>query len=223
MKYLQREGWWLPDGDVRHLHRWMTGVGRNRNGRLLYQSRKYELALMLVKRRKFAVDVGAHAGLWSWQMALDFQKVTAFEPVREHVDCWRKNMQGCSNAALVEVALGEERRSAHMQRTELGMGLKMAVADEGELVSMRTLDSYHLNRVDLLKVDVEGYELAVLRGARETLLRCRPVVVVEQKTSTDMEARYGVVPGDAVAYLEGLGAEVRRISRGDYIMCWRQQ
>jgi len=224
VKYLPLEGWFLPDGDVKHLHRWMVGVGKKREGRLLYQSRKYELALREVPRRKFAVDVGAHAGLWSWMMALDFDKVTAFEPVKEHADCWRLNMKGSpARTELVRAALGTEACEVRMERTELGMGLKMAVSSSGagELVPMRTLDSYHLNRIDLLKVDVEGFELAVLQGGRETLLRCRPCVVVEQKASTDMEERYGVRPGDAVAYLESLGAVVRRISRGDYIMSWR--
>jgi hypothetical protein len=206
VKYLRGTGWWLPDGDVKHLHRWLTGVGRAREGRLLYQSRKYDLALQRVKRRKCAVDVGAHAGLWSWMMALDFDKVTAFEPVREHIECWRRNMAGQGNASLVGVALGAEAREVRMERTELGMGLKMAVAE----------------RVDLLKIDVEGYELEVLRGGVETLLRTRPTIVVEQKASTDMEARYGVVPGDAVEFLRDLGARVYRIARGDYIMGWQQ-
>lgn len=48
-------------------------------------------------------------------------------------------------------------------------------------VPITTLDSYNLPRIDLLKIDVEGYEIHVLKGAEETLLRCKPVVIFEEK------------------------------------------
>jgi hypothetical protein len=44
---------------------------------------------------------------------------------------------------------------------------------------MRTLDSFGIPRVDLLKVDVEGYELEVLRGAELTLQRSHPTMMIE--------------------------------------------
>jgi hypothetical protein len=44
---------------------------------------------------------------------------------------------------------------------------------------LRTLDSYALEDVGFVKIDVEGHELAALRGAEQTLRRCRPLVLVE--------------------------------------------
>jgi hypothetical protein len=49
----------------------------------------------------------------------------------------------------------------------------------GVAVQTRTLDSYNLNNVGLIKIDVEGHELAVLSGATETILKSRPYVIVE--------------------------------------------
>src|SRR5205085_3620821 len=48
-------------------------------------------------------------------------------------------------------------------------------------VKVTTLDSYHLDRVSFIKIDVEGHELHVLRGAQRTLMESQPTVLVEIK------------------------------------------
>lgn len=50
---------------------------------------------------------------------------------------------------------------------------------QGTRVRVVTLDSFRLPAVGLLKIDVEGFEPMVLRGARETIMRCRPIIYVE--------------------------------------------
>ena len=45
---------------------------------------------------------------------------------------------------------------------------------------MMTLDSLDLSRLDLIKIDVEGMELEVLQGAKATLERFRPIIIVER-------------------------------------------
>ena len=86
-------------------------------------------------------------------------------------------------------------------------------------VPMRTLDSFGLQNVDYIKLDVEGFELFVLEGARETLLRCRPVVTVEQKAHG---TRYFNVERHAsVDFLKSLGAEELQRVLDDWIIGWR--
>jgi len=50
---------------------------------------------------------------------------------------------------------------------------------EYDEVPLRTLDSFHLHQLDVLKVDVEGMELEVLQGAERTIRECRPAMLVE--------------------------------------------
>lgn len=227
--------WMLPDGEA-HLQEWMSVVNRRRNGRLTYQDHKFEAAQAYAHKRRVAVDIGAHVGLWSRTLAEEYREVIAFEPVSAHRACFRENLSGFQNVRLEPVALGAEAGTVRIiNRTPGSSGdtgvdpraerstLRASVATEregGALIECRTLDSYRLPILDFLKVDTEGFEVFVLEGAEETLDRCHPVVIVEQKKETGMMDRYGVGPRDAVDLLIRLGAKERKVIQGDYICSW---
>lgn len=82
-------------------------------------------------------------------------------------------------------------------------------------VGVRTLDSFGLARVDVLKIDVEGGELAVLRGAEETLKRRRPLVVFEHQGANTLQYGYG--PFDLWKLLEAWDYQVEMLSAVDGI------
>ena len=226
MQFFERGGWWLPDGEA-HLQDWMTTVNDVRGDRLLYQGRKYREALKWCKSRRVAVDVGAHVGFFSWQMAQDFGQVEAFEPMPEHRACWEMNIddQFIDCTTLHPVALGTENDGTVTVSTRTpgssgDTGVMPDGTEGGIVVPLRTLDSYELEDVDFIKIDCEGYELFVLQGARETLLRCKPCVMVEQKPETGGAQRYGIGVLDAVEYLQSLGAVLRNGIQGDYMLSW---
>jgi len=240
-------GWYLPDGEE-HLQQWMRTVNKWRNGRLMYQAHKYERALkcvdeMLAKQkppgappgppRGVAIDVGAHVGLWSWPMALDFEVVYAFEPVAEHRECWVRNLCRAGMTHLLPYALGETPGTVRLQKRTPGSSgdtgvdpvaerssLRASVDAVGEEAELRTLDSFGFQFVSFIKLDCEGYEYHVLRGARETILRCRPVLIVEQKPETGMEARYGLKPSHVFDYLGQMGMTRRASIQGDHVFAF---
>jgi FkbM family methyltransferase len=123
------------------------------------------------------VDVGANVGAYSLRAALQGMIVHSFEPNPGNVRILRRNSEINGLAIdLHECALGASEGTANLSAG----GAASRISDEGELtVQVRTLDSFHLPQVDLLKVDVEGYELEVLRGAIETLERCHPAIMIE--------------------------------------------
>lgn len=211
--------WHLPDGE-QHLQAWMAQKNTRVDGRLTYQYAKYEAALRFCTKRRVAVDVGAHCGLWSFWMARDFETLHAFEPKPEHVECWQANMSGRTNATIYNVALGSEEREVGLETGPSSSGDTGVVLD-GVGVPMRTLDSYDLWAVDLIKVDCEGFEVFVLEGATEMLLRCRPTVIVEQKPGHGQRFDRGEL--DAVALLESMGARRVWDYSGDYVLIWEDR
>jgi len=211
------EGVWLPLGE-RHLVEMMSSkakkFARLPDGRASYQRHKYLAALPFVKDRKVFVDIGAHVGLWSMQAELDFEKIIAFEPHPLHANLYEENVL-CGKYTLHRMALGDRKDNVAL-KGEAGSSGDTHVAGPGD-IPMRTLDSYRIRRIDLLKIDTEGYEFPILKGAVETLRRCRPVIVVEQKGKD--AKHHGGKPGEAVAFLRELGwADLIPPISGDHIM-----
>lgn len=220
---MQFDAWKFPDGE-KHLPEWMSRVNKRVDGRLTYQYHKYESALKYVGRRRTAVDIGGHVGLWSWFMARDFENVVAFEPMGAHADCWEANMADRPNAKLNRVALGDMPKAVVLRTRTDGSSGDTGVepgGGAGQLAQQRRLDEYELSDVDFIKLDCEGYELFALRGAVETIRRNKPVIIVEQKPKTGVEARYKIGAIDGVKFLQSLGMKsLHPPISDDWIMGW---
>jgi FkbM family methyltransferase len=211
---IEYRGLWLPDGEE-HLIGWMNKINRVVNGKPSYQYHKYERALLHTAGRRVAVDVGAHCGLMSMQFVDHFDYVEAFEPVAAHRECFERNVPP-GNVRLHACALGEREGSVAIHTSPTSSGDSWV--NGSGAIPLRTLDSFNLERVDFIKIDCEGYELFVLRGAEKTLTRWKPCVMVEQKPGHAQ--RFKIGERDAVAYLESLGARLRAEISGDFIMNW---
>lgn len=186
----QIKGVWLPDTDTHHAP--FLTRGPFVDGKGTYQHRKYVAALKHFSGRGVALDIGGHVGLWSMLMVRDFAEVHAFEPLPQHIECFRQNLVGRDNVDLHMCALGDAPSLMPMvwDADETGSS---HIAAKGEVatnnVSVSTLDSFQFGAVDFIKIDVEGFENAVLRGAEETIRRTRPAIVIEQKKG--YVGRYG--------------------------------
>ena len=122
------------------------------------------------------VDVGANVGAYSLRALAKGMTVYSFEPNPENIKILKRNAEiNRLPAAILEFALGASEGTAKMSQN----GATSRIIDEGIEVHVRSLDSLHYPRVDLLKVDVEGYEVEVFRGAKETLARCHPDIMIE--------------------------------------------
>lgn len=110
--------------------------------------------------------------------------VIAFEPQRIPFQILCGNCQlnsldnvDCERAALGAVE-GRTRVEPLSPYSDCPWGLTK-LSSHGDSVPMRTIDSLNLRRLDFVKLDLEGAEADAIMGAKETLLRCRPILYVE--------------------------------------------
>lgn len=179
----------------------------------------------------WAVDGGAHVGSWTLHMAeRGFSMVKAFEPSPDTFEClyenakeWRiANMHRQVSLDLNKCALGAEPGKVSLKddgRYAGGNtgGRHIDLKKDGD-INVRALDVYGLPALDFLKLDLEGFELFALRGARETLIRTRPVVMLEVKHR--MAHRYGYQPGAPSQFLFDLGMIELGHLGSDFIYGW---
>ena len=60
-----------------------------------------------------------------------------------------------------------------------GVPIKLQSFDGADSIEKITIDSLYLENVSLMKIDVEGHELSVLKGAEQTILKNKPVIILE--------------------------------------------
>lgn len=180
-------GWWLPSGDTYFAQFTKGGKG--------FQLDHLELAYKHVRQWRVAVDVGAHVGFWTRSMSRKFREVHAFEATRETYECLQRNCE-IDNVATQYMALGKEHGSCCMtsdggKRLGNSGANYVKLALDAREVQMMPLDSYPLGHLDLLKVDVEGFEHNVLIGAKESIFQHSPVIIMETDKHFAKD-RYGV-------------------------------
>jgi FkbM family methyltransferase len=154
------------------------------------------------KRQGTAVDVGAHLGLLSAAMAKHFSRVISFEPNDFNYRLLVANMSingllhvECNKTPLfskaVQLSLGkpeDQEIPLPLKSTKDFDGLEASnlgaysFTQDGTGIfpaTARTLDSYALDDVAFLKIDTQGADGEIVRGAIDTIRRCQPVVVFE--------------------------------------------
>lgn len=185
-----------------------------------WQLDRLDRALEFVTDWSLAVDGGAHVGSWTRAMAKRFDEVHAFEPAPDTFMCLQGNLAGLLNVRLHNLALGAEEGTAGLAddgRYALGNTGGRHLCGKGS-IQIVPLDAMDLPSLGFLKLDVEGYELFALRGARGLLERHKPVVLIEDKIR--MAHRYGLKPHAAAGFLESLGAREVATLGSDRVFAW---
>jgi FkbM family methyltransferase len=119
----------------------------------------------------------------------------AFEPQPRifQILCANLALNDITNAYAHPIAIGETEGAAVVPPVDYGRdgnfgGLALQPAQTaGITVRVRPIDGIGFKEMGLLKVDVEGFEPQVLRGARETIMRCRPVIYIENDRSAQQQ------------------------------------
>ncbi len=212
----QVKGIWLPDDDTHFAKALETSPVVD--GAATYQLTKIEKCLAVTERKRVALDIGAHVGLWSRILAKHFVTVEAFEPMPPLRECWKRNMEGRTNAHIHPEALGASAGDSEMVYIDGNSGNSRVMHSGGVFVRMLTVDALMCDSVDFIKIDVEGYELQVLQGAEETIKFWQPAVLIEQKPGN--AENYGHKRLDASHLLDSWGMSLLWEKAGDRCYGW---
>jgi FkbM family methyltransferase len=125
------------------------------------------------------LDVGANIGNISQALEHSGFDVIAFEPQPAIYDCLTKNIKGKTYNSAVGSFNGEITMPKVDYSRKGNFGGISVGGNIGITVPMLTLDSLDLPKIGLIKIDVEGHEEEVLKGARNLILRDKPILYVE--------------------------------------------
>lgn len=177
--------WWINDHELNIVKR-IRSYDKKWPG-------KFDIISKLLDSRDVFIDVGAHYGFVSKQLSKIFNEVHSFELIPDTYECLKKNCQGIPNIKTYPYGLGNKEEYLPARLIKHNAGVSQIVNDPNyyesnklnndfifyENLPIKTLDSFKFNQVDLLKIDVEGFEEYVLEGAIDTLIKCEPIVILE--------------------------------------------
>jgi FkbM family methyltransferase len=156
--------------------------------------------LSIVKDMSYIVDVGANMGYLSMQYHFAFPNahILAIEPSSYNLKYLRKNTEHIDNIEILQVAAARDTCELEIamptpvQRGDIRLGMEdwdntgaLSIFGEGDLhrekVKGVRLDDVVSQKVDYLKLDIEGSELEALLGAHRILTEDRPVIQIEMR------------------------------------------
>lgn len=144
---------------------------------------KYETAMVVAQAQdcSVVVDVGANIGYYTLLLAKRVKKVYAFEPDKENFEILKKNVEENSlkNVVLVNKAVGSKNEKVGIKRNRNNYGDSKVL--EGNEIECIRLDDFMNEKVDLIKIDVQGFEPRVIEGAKEIIKKDKPILFVESE------------------------------------------
>ena len=158
----------------------------------------YKWITMHAKREWVALDIGMNFGFFACLLAQRCSAVYGFEPVPWLAKRAQANgkLNGFNNLTITEMALSDRTGKVMLHvplESESNWGTSSLIHESGVgaapiEVATDTLDNFaeraDLKRVDFIKLDVEGAEFLVLKGASRTLAKFKPIIIFEQNTES---------------------------------------
>jgi FkbM family methyltransferase len=178
-----------------------------------------------VKPDTTVIDAGAFIGTHTLFMSKYVGKkgrVYAFEPQRKIYRelVYNLKLNQIRNVVPLRFALGSGSEIIEMNPAADGNEGGTGIGSGGDKAELRSIDSFGFRNVSLIKIDVEGFEDYVIEGAKETILKYHPILIVEiaggvadQKLSPQMKLRVD----QSKEKIAKLGYSVERMDRHNFL------
>jgi FkbM family methyltransferase len=146
----------------------------------------------LIRKGDVVVDIGANIGthtVFFGKAVTQEGKVFAFEPQRVIFEflCANIALNGLINVKPMNMGVGEKNDKLNVPVLNPAVaqnfgGFGIQGHEQGDVVDIIPLDQLELERCNLIKIDVEGMECSVIKGAEKTIKKCRPYIFVENNS-----------------------------------------
>lgn len=172
------------------------------------------------------IDIGANNGNFTIEFSEltgDKGRVFSFEPQRIIFQqlCGNVFMNGIDNVFAYNLAIGEDNSKTQIDRPDYfsndfvnfgDVSIENNESKNSEPVEVRKIDSFEFGVVKLIKIDVQGYEVSVIKGAIETINKHRPIIFIEVE---DHQLRkFGYSENDLLNLIRSLGYTIERFQKG---------
>lgn len=151
-----------------------------------YEPYETELILRQVKKGDVVVDVGANIGYYTILLADKVGKkgkVYAFEPDSTNFEILEKNIKanGLKNVVAVKAAVGSRDGKLKLYKSSENFGDHKLYGEEKvkEEVKIIKLDNFVKEKIDLVKIDTQGWEPEVIDGAKNLIEKWKPIMFME--------------------------------------------
>ena len=149
----------------------------------------------LTNRSTF-VDVGSNYGWHTITLSPICKEIYSFEPQKIVHDLQRLSIEknGLTNIRLHNCGVGEQKKKIQMNPINYNDSVNigdLSIGENGETISVETLDEMIPNGFDFVKIDVQGYEKFVLEGSIESIKKYKPTIVIEVEDHQLRKFGYG--------------------------------
>jgi FkbM family methyltransferase len=167
------------------------------------------------------LDIGANIGTWSIPLAIKNRKIYSFEPYDSSYYALCGNIFLNNKESIIyprHCAITDNtnmKTTIHLSESINVGGCKLIETTNSEQknkYTLATLDSFQFDKIDLIKIDVEGHELNVLKSGEQTILKYKPVILFEcwdnESSHWNGIANTGI---ELMTYIKSLGYKINKI------------
>jgi len=158
-----------------------------------YQQAEIDFLLPFIDSDDVVYDIGANIGYHANAFASQAKTVYSFEAHPTHFDVLTANTDHLTNVIKENIAIGDVSGTVQVSNFDLNTQTnygEVKINNSGISIPCKTIDSMNLPEPKLIKVDVEGQELEVIKGSIETIEKHLPMIYFESQDTSGLNEIY---------------------------------